>query len=1342
MKRHRLLSALPVLLGFALPLVAGASGSLEADFRNPPHSAQPKTLWFWMNGNVTKDGITRDLEAMRRVGVGGVLLFDGGPYQPAGPAGYLNPLWRELMTHTLQEGRRLGVDIGMHNGPGWSSSGGPWITPERSMQQLVWTEATVRGPQRLDLALPPPQKNEGYYRDACVLAFPAPSGEETAYEDELAKITTGTGRIVDKAVLSDGRLDTAVAVSPEDYLQFEFLHPIEVQAISANSTVPNEARAVTATSALLGHFPALQIEASMDGKHYAPLCDVRSPGRQGIQAPGVRSFPAVRARYFRVRPAQRGELSEVVFQRSRRLEDWVFKANFGYRVGRQVTLPAPGDRAGAIDPASVLDLTASLDAEGRLHWDAPAGAWTILRIGQTSTGRTNVSASAAGTGLETDKLSRDATDFHFAHVVGQVLADAGPEAAAAMTSLSIDSYEAGMQNWTAAFPAEFQRRTGYDLRPYLPAMTGRIVGDTAISERFLYDVRRVQADLMAENYYGRLAGLCRERGLTFYTEGYGQGVFDEMHVSGLPDVPMSEFWVRNPWAPNRTVKMVSSAAHVYGKPVVAAEAFTGEEQTSRWLEYPYAMKVLGDDMLAQGVNQMVFHRYAHQPHPTAVPGMAMGPWGFFFERTNTWFEQSGEWLRYLARSQQLLRQGTYVADVLSFVGERPPNNAQFAIPVLPRGFNYDLVTAEVLLNRVTMQDGCLTLPEGARYRVLMLPPDLKAMTPELMHKLRTLVEQGAVVLGPKPEYSPTLRGYPASDAAMRREAAALWDEGKTGAGRIHATGTIADVIRDLKLEPDFDYTGARADAELSWLHRRLPDGDLYFVANRERLPVDVLGTFRVAGREPELWNPETGATTPVVLYTADGDRTRVPLRLGPAESVFVIFRRPAAAGEAWLAKDGRRIEDATTMAPAPASAVTNTFTMAVWAKPDIDLRLMPAESVAGKLDETGKSYVIAAAEGDVLHGAGHAIAGLAVGRNGVYVVERGRAQAPAVLVERRPIAGWTHVAIVYRDGRPRLYLDGKFVREGLVSGAVVHPGVGSPPPFPGTIYHFTALENVVKASGLPLPPSLGRAFLFEGSLTTPELFPEALSDDAIARLAARGLPPPPEPPAVELAVRDDGRVEGVFWQSGTYALASGRSAAVTVAAPVTLAGPWPVAFQPGRGAPAEIVLPELQSWHRHADPGVRHFSGTAACTRVLDVPADFLGAGKRVVLDLGRVEVVAQVRVNGRAFAPLWMEPYRIDITDAVHAGANALEIRVTNLWANRLIGDEALPAENDYESAGEQHGIRRLPDWYAQNEPKPAGGRTTFSTWQFFKSGEPLLESGLLGPVRLLNPVDATFAP
>jgi hypothetical protein len=1288
------ITAAAVAAAFAVVLVAPAQSptSLKAEFHDPPASARPQTFWQWMNGNVSREGITLDLEAMKRAGIGGAMVFDGGAYLPEGPVGFLSPQWRGLMTHAIREGDRLGIKVGMHNAPGWSSSGGPWITPDRAMQQLVWSETTVSGPGAREVVLEKPRANLGYYRDAMVLAFPASAGEESSYQ-EMLKHTDRT----------------------RDSMTLEFAATFE-------------ARAVTVFPAFNGRFPNVVIEASDDGTAYRRITAISNPGRHGIQPPAVASFPPVRARFFRASGSGAGDLADVVLHHTARIEDWNYKANFAYRVGRQMEMPSPANGDDAIDPKAVIDLSSRVDSQGHLKWDVPAGAWTVMRIGQTATGQLNVSASAAGRGLESDKLSREATDFHFQSVIEKVLADAGPLAGKTFRTVAIDSYETGLQNWTAAFPEEFRARAGYDLRQYLPAMTGRIVGDRGISERFLFDVRRVQADMMAAYYYERMGELCRRRGLDFYVEGYGQGVFDEMQASGAPQFPMTEFWERTPWTSNRTVKMVSSAAHVYGKTVVAAEAFTGEEQTARWLEYPYSLKALGDLMFSLGVNELVFHRYAHQPHPTAVPGMTMGPWGFHMDRTNTWFEQSSAWLAYLARCQYMLRLGTYVADLLYFTGERPPGAENFDVPAAPAGFSYDLVNADALLNRATVENGFIRLRDGGSYRTLVLPPDLKGVTPEMMRKLREMAAQGARIVGPQPQFSPTLRGYPASNDDVKRIAAELWKSGR-----------IASKL-EMNVAPDFEYTGRNPDAALSWTHRKLAGTDIYFVANRQRRVDEVVCVFRISGRVPELWNAETGEIRRAAVYAASGDRMRVPLRLGPAESVFVVFREPLSAkAPEWFSRDGTRIVQAAPFAGEPQHPARNTFTMSVWAKPDTDLRLMPRESASGQIDETGKFYVIPAGEGDVLFGKGHAAAGLAVGRNGAYVIERSSANSPAVLVANLPVSGWTHFVVVYDAGKPRLYINGRLVREGVRSGSIVHPGIGNSPPGPDTVYRFAGIDGLMRSSGRPSLPSNGIAYYFEGNMTRPVLLPAALSDAEVARIAAERMPPPEDVSDAEVWRRDDGRTEALIWRSGNYADAEGRSAAVTVPAPVDLKGPWRVEFQEGRGAPPSIVLPDLMSLHRHADPGVKYFSGAATYSRAFDIPAVFLGNGKQVWLDLGRVEVVANVRINGKDLGIVWKEPYRLDVTGAVRAGENRLELRVANLWTNRLIGDEQLPPENRY-ATGMEHGILELPEWYTSGKPKPSGGRTTFLTWQFYQKDDPLVESGLLGPVRLLCAVKQVF--
>jgi len=481
-----------------------------------------------------------------------------------------------------------------------------------------------------------------------------------------------------------------------------------------------------------------------------------------------------------------------------------------------------------------------------------------------------------------------------------------------------------------------------------------------------------------------------------------------------------------------------------------------------------------------------------------------------------------------------------------------------------------------------------------------------------------------------------------------------------------------------------------------------------------------VGTFRVEKKRPEFWKPDTGETIPAPVYDVTGGGVRLPLRLDPSGSVFVVFRAAAPAQRVVSVAAGGAAVLGTTPFPAPGTGlhrdVTNNFSIAFWAKPDTDIDL-PGGTQASAVPA---SFAIFPPAGEAVYGAGHAACGLHVGRNGACVYERTRGNPLPVLTAPEPIAGWTHFAIVYRGGTPSLYANGNLLKTGEKSAAIVHPGLG----------------EAYQRDG---------AWYFEGDMTDPELFREALPEARIRALAGAGVPPPQEPPAVEPCV---GAPPGpgaalLFWQDGSYQLRdnAGQDTPVRIAGtgkPVDVPGPWRVAFPPNLGAPAEITLEQLASLHRHPQDSVRYFSGAATYSKRIILDAGARADGKRVFLDLGRVEVIAEVKVNGRDLGILWKAPYLVDITDSVHDGDNDLDIRVTNLWPNRLIGDEHLPPENEYGAAtvsgagGGGMAIRQVPDWYTQGKPKPLGGRVTFATWKHFDKDSPLLESGLLGPVRL----------
>jgi hypothetical protein len=1272
---------------------------------------------MWMNGNVTADGITRDLQAMKRAGLGGALIFNIGEFIPKGPVDYGKQEWLDLMTHAARESDRLGLELAMHNCPGWSSSGGPWITPEMSMQRLVWSETKVVGGTNLNLRLPRPFTRLNFYRDISVLAFPSLPGEEKAFAESLVSIRNSS-EAIEKSLLTDGDLDTMVQASPDNPLVLEFPEPFT-------------ARAITVLYTSGGGTIGFNLESSDDGTNFKPVVRLSPVTPRAIEdASLVETFEPVSARFFRVIPSRPRGVCEIELHAAPRIPAWNYKANHSFRSARQEGTSRPVTPEFTIDPERIENLTGLIDADGRLSWNAPAGNWTIVRFGHTPRGQENIAAPDAGIGLECDKMSRKATAFHFEHGLGPLMKALGSLAGKAFTGIEIDSYEVGVQNWTAGFENEFREINGYDITKYLPSMTGRYVGDAEVSERFLWDLRRTHARLVADCYYGELREIGAKHGLRLFAEPYGAGpgAYDELQIAGRVDVPMGEFWAHFPWDDMSSIRLAASAAHVHGRTLVAGEAFTSTEEQSRFLDYPFALKATGDLAFSLGLNQMYFHRYAHQPHPSALPGMTMGPWGFNFDRNNTWFEKSSGWLAYLARSQFMLQQGGFLTDVLYFTGEGSPQMSKRIVPEMLRSFQFDAVDAEVLLKGGRVENGRIQLAGGASYRLLALPPGLESMTPELLRKLRDLVSNGATLVGSKPRFSPTLRGYPASETEFQQIADKLWPGAgesrnpvTVGRGTVYPSQTISDVLAQLNVLPDFEFTGREADAEIVWLHRRVGDADVYFVANRQRRDEEVLCSFRVVGKQPELWRPESGVIEMPALYDSGGGRTRLPLRLKPSESVFVVFRKPAdSSAIAWVARDGIKLIE-TDFAQilrdresvASDHNLTNHFTITAWIKPDSDMMGIPQEG--GSVAENGKGWVVPPPEGDRLHGAGHSALGIAAGRNAVLVAERTTGKLVATLVSRTALSGWTHLALVCRNGKPGLYLNGKLDREGRASGSIVHPGVGAAPDAGKTIYYF------------------------DGDMTKPEVSREVFTAEQISALAASGLPDAEMPAGIKIRRSRNGGIEANVWQPGKYTLANGRSIEIgDLPAPVELNGPWHLDFPEGLGAPRHLILTNLVSLRMHGDSGVRHFSGTAAYQTTFELNAESLGNRRRHWLDLGRVAVIAQVRVNGVERGLLWNPPYRVEITDALRPGKNQVELRVTTLLANRMIGDEALPIENEYNPR--TRAIVRFPDWYRAGEAKPAGGRVTFSAWRFFNPGDPLVESGLLGPVRILTSASAEF--
>lgn len=1320
---------------------AASDDALLDQFRSPGPDARPHTWWHWMNGNVTAEGITLDLEALARVGVGGVHMFDVGCGIPQGPAKTLSAEWVKMIRHAADECGRLGLTLVLHNCPGWSSSGGPWITPERGMQQLVWSEIMVDDGAPIDRVLPRPFTRLDHYRDAMVIAYPALSGDRAAARGQIVRATLN-GTSADVRLITDGDGSTAFDVKPGDspsQIVVEFAAPYRARSMLLQAAPPED-------NANFSPSAAFTLEASDDGRTWRRLAHAPVPTwRVHTTPPIVANFAETAARFYRLGVPAACRLSELRLSTDPRVADIGAKGGWG-RYANIGETPDASDQGATIDPAQVIDLSRFMDADGRLRWTPPKGAWTILRFGHTATGARNVSAATAGIGLECDKFSADALDFHFDAYFRELLPALERLGRRQLAGVLIDSYEVGMQNWTAAMPREFEARRGYALTRYMPALTGRLVGDPETTERFLWDMRRLQAILMEDLYYGRFHDLCRQHGLLSFTEPYGNGPFDDQRPGAKVDSLMGEFWVRG-GAAAYSVKVAATTAHVQGKTFVGAESFTGRPAQSRWQEHPYAMKGLGDEMYALGLNHFVFHRYAQQPHPTARPGMTMGPWGFHFDRTNTWFDEAKPWLSYATRCQHMLSSGNFVADILFFTGENSPVQCPVDIeePIaatlsgprprlphsVPAGHDYDVCGADVLHERARIEGNHIVLPDGMRYRLLVMPDDPR-ITRETLARIDDLVRAGMWLVGARVERSHGLHDYPNSDAEVKRLASGLWGDldGKTrtsracGKGRVFWGVSLERVLAEAGFAADVAISTRANDAKIHWIHRRTADAEIYFMSNARRRPEDLVATFRIAGRQPECWDPMTGETHSLPVYEQADGHIRVALRLDEAGSCFVVFRKPgAASGAPTLRGPATEVLRTAAYPAAPREEAEGRFTISAWIKPEVELwpispdmavpnpepKLAAGRAVAlarGGNVETlgiaGASFLIDPPAGKTIYGAGNATVALSAGRNGVIAYANEGDSYRAVLSAPTPIAGWTHLALTADNGRTALFLDGKPVATGLPIKARLH-----------------ALLNA----------TINQPRLFEGDSAGLRLHRDVLDRSAIGRLAAEQPPAPTAPPACEIVPSGL-----LLWQAGRYALGDRQIDAATIPSPVGLAGPWQVSFPPDLGTPAAITLDRLASLHRHADFGVRHFSGTATWRTRFAVPASTLGSDRRLYIDLGRVEVIARVVVNGKPLGALWKPPFRIDVTDAVRAGDNLLEVHVTNLWPNRLIGDEHFPSENAYtvNAFGWDGGIERLPDWYRDGRPKPSGQRVAFTTWKHYSADSPLLESGLLGPVLL----------
>ena len=1088
-----------------------SNDELYKQFIDPPASARPRVWWHWMNGNITKEGIRKDLEWMHRVGIGGFQNFDASLLTPQiveKRLTYMTPDWQDAFRFTTRLADSLKLEMAIAGSPGWSESGGPWVKPEDGMKKIVWTEARVQG-GAANINIPRPSGTTGpfqnipkqpgfgetvdpskltlYYKDIAVVACRLPDDDKSP--SELGAQVSSSGGQFSLQQLTDGDLATTNLL-PRDsangiaWIQFTFPNP---QMIKAITIVGGGNPGVFGQGA--DAVDSRKLEASDDGEHFRMICTI-PPGAIVEQ---TISIPVTSAKIFRVTfknpPTQYNafgamlgmdakpvtppgtQIAEIFLHAADVIDRFEEKAAFAPVGDLNKKMSRPTDDV--VSVSDIIDLTGRMKADGSLDWTAPQGEWKILRFGYSLLGIDNHPASPEATGPEVDKLDPVAVKNYFenyleqyARATGGLMGEKG-----GLRFMVTDSWEAGAQNWTGNLPEEFLKRRGYPITPWLPVLSGQIIHSSAWSEKFLFDFRKTLSEMVAEYHYDALTRILDARGMKRYSESHEDGralIADGMEVKRTAAVPMSALWTPNPFMNQNDqtkytadIRESSSVAHIYGQNLVAAESLTALGIPSgAWSFCPENLKPSVDLELAHGLNRFVIHCSVHQPTDDKIPGLGLGPFGQWFNRHDTWAEEAKVWTDYLSRSSFLLQQGKFVADVVYYYGEDNNITSLFGkkLPDIPEGYTYDFINADALIHLLSVKNGNLVTPSGMTYRILVLDSNAKNMSMAVLKKIRDLVKAGARIAGIIPETSAGLKDDSANFIEIVDE---IW---KANNPQVFSNKNLAEVFNSLHVQPDFKYDKTASDTKLLYVHRKLADRDIYWVDNRNNRDENLDADFRIVGKKPEIWNPETGRVE-AASYQIVGGRTKVILHLQPNQAVFIVFREKTAINSQNLSNQ---------------------------------------------------------------------------------------------------------------------------------------------------------TETVLS----------------------------------------------------------------------------------------TIVGAWEVKFQSGRGAPATASFNELSSWTTNSDPGIKYFSGTATYSKTFDANPSWFQKGIQIWIDLGNVKNLAEVILNGKPLGIVWKPPFKVEIGGALKTGTNELDIKVTNLWVNRLIGDQ-------------QAGVEK---------------KITYTTFAFYKASSPLLPSGLMGPVRIIE--------
>jgi hypothetical protein len=935
--KNATINKLPLLLITILLLGCShnrQTSDLEQVFSNPPESTKPWCYWYWLNDNISKEGITKDLEAMAKVGIGEAFIGNilDETIVTRGNVKVLTNEWWAMVEHAIREADRLGIKVGLFNCPGWSQSGGPWVKPEQAMRYIVSSELIVKGPKTFSGKLPIPKTP---FQQVSVQAFPLNQEEKKGIFSLSPKVFTSPA-LKGANNLFDGNVQTTFNLQGYPLIvDVELEKPITVRNMQ-----------IYPQGGPLSAICDLQIPDKEGSFHTIATCDIDRENLEVHVGPMVfgplaESFPAVTSKKFRLVFNKReqsnlpfskdnnsqslGQIGEISLSGSARLSHYVEKQmgkmnptpNIAYDSYKWDKPAEPGEPGLVLSQDQIIDLTSKVSEDGTLTWEVPEGEWIILRTGMTPTGTENAPVAEEGRGYEVDKMNKEAVIAHFDAYAGKILAMIPPKERNGIRHIVADSYEQGSENWTEGFAETFKEAYGYDPVVWLPVLTGRIIESADRSNRFLWDLRRLVADLIPSNYVAGLREKCEQNGIRLWLENYGHWGFpgEFLNYGGASDDLGGEFWLDGLGAVE--TRCASSAAHIYGKNVVSAEAFTS---IYAFRQTPKTIKARGDWAFTQGINHFVFHVNIHQPWDDRLPGM--NAWfGTDFNRNSTWFFKGKAYIDYVRRSHALLQQGNNVADIAYFIGDDTPKMTGEQNPKRPLGYNYDYINGDVIRNDAQVKDGRIVLSCGTSYRILVLPNET-TMRPELLSKLMQLVRDGATIIGRSPKLSPSMKNYPSCDEQVKKMAKELWGncdgikqtENVFGKGRVFCGISLEEAFDRMGILPDVD-----CPVNYLWTHRQKGSTEIYFVTNQsDKLCKDTL-SFRVTGMQPELWDAVSGEFRNLPQFREKDGHTKIPLEFSGADSWFIVFRKKASGQ--------RSKEEVNFPAPKPVIELTGEWNL-------------------------------------------------------------------------------------------------------------------------------------------------------------------------------------------------------------------------------------------------------------------------------------------------------------------------------------------------------------------------------------------------------------------------------